>query len=69
MADDDFNRIAAQVNEPNEKFDAFYADMMRRIPALQGRGAIEIQPAAFKRALKISWLASADVQIRSILEQ
>lgn len=68
MADDDFNRIAAQVNEPNEKFDAFYDDMMNRIPALKGRGAIELQPAAFKRALKIAWLVSAETQLRSLLD-
>lgn len=52
-----YDQIAAQVNEPNEQFEAFFADMQEKIPALRTRGAVEIQPNKFKLALKIAYLA------------
>ena len=59
--------LAALVNEPNEKFEAFYAEMVQSIPALKGRGAIEVPPASFKRALKIAYLTGADDQLKTLL--
>lgn len=63
-----YAHLAAQVDQPNEQFETFYADMVSHIPALKGRGKIEVPPASFKRALKTAWLAGADDQLKKILE-
>ena len=52
-----YDHIVALVAQENPSFEAFYADMCTRIPALKGRGAIEVQPVAFKRALKAAYVA------------
>jgi hypothetical protein len=63
----DYTHIAARVAEDNPDFEAFYADMCERIPALRGRGAIEIPPAGFKRALKTAYLAGDADAIERLL--
>lgn len=68
MSTPNFDHLASLVNEPNEPFELFYADMQRHIPALQTRGAVEIQPAAFKRALKIAYLAGSTDQLAKLLD-
>ena len=55
-----YDHIAPLIEEPNPDFEAFYADMVEDIPALKGRGKIEIPTAGFKRALKAAWLAGSD---------
>jgi len=53
-----YDHIVAKIDEPNPDFEAFYADMRSRIPALQGRGGtLEIPTAGFKKALKSAYLA------------
>ncbi len=53
----DYSHIAARVAEENPDFEEFYADMCKRIPALNGRGSVTVPPAGFKRALKAAYLA------------
>ena len=52
-----YDHIVALVAEENPSFESFYKHMCERIPALRGRGAIELQPEAFKRALKAAYVA------------
>lgn len=61
------DQLAALVDQPNPEFDKFYADMEHNIPALQGRGAVEIQPAKFKKLLKIAYLAGGHDQLAKLL--
>lgn len=53
----DYSHLVARVAQECPDFEAFFADMCARLPALRGRGAIEIPPAGFKRALKTAYLA------------
>lgn len=62
-----YDHIVALVAEDNPSFEAFYAHMCERIPALQGKGAIELQPAAFKRALKAAYVAGDYDAIQRLL--
>jgi len=62
-----YEHIAARVREEHPDFEAFYADMCSRIPALKGRGAITIPPAGFKAALKTAYLAGDDDAMQRLL--
>lgn len=52
-----YEHLVARVREDNPDFEAFFADMCERIPALKGRGSISIPPLGFKLALKTAYLA------------
>ncbi len=53
----DYSHIVARVAQENPDFEAFFADMVSRIPALKGRGTLEMPVAGFKKALKTAYLA------------
>ncbi|MBI5689274.1 MAG: hypothetical protein HZC55_04195 [Verrucomicrobia bacterium] len=63
-----YDHLVARVAEENADFEAFYADMCARIPALKGRAAIEVPPAGFKRALKTAYLAGDSDAIERLLQ-
>lgn len=63
----DYSHLPARVALPCPAFEAFFADMVRRIPALQGSGAITIPPAGFKRALKTAYLAGEHDALARVL--
>ncbi|MCX6953373.1 MAG: hypothetical protein NTV51_14570 [Verrucomicrobia bacterium] len=63
-----YDHIVPRVAEENSDFEAFYADMCQRIPALQGRGSITVPPAGFKRALKTAYLAGDADAIERLLK-
>jgi len=58
-----YDHLVALVDQPNADFDAFWADMKKRIPALANeRDEIGLRVAGFKRAIKTAYLAgSTDV--------
>lgn len=62
-----YDHLVPLVAQPHPDFEAFYADMVAKIPALKGRGAIEIPPAGFKRALKTAYLAGDNDAIQRLL--
>ncbi len=62
-----YDHIAPLVAQENADFEAFFADMTIRIPALRGRGAIQIPPSGFKRALKTAYLAGDSDAIQRLL--
>ena len=63
-----YDHIAPLIAEANPDFEAFYADMVAKIPALKGRGKIEIPPHGFKRALKAAYIAGAEDKLKRILQ-
>lgn len=63
-----YDHLVPRVAEDNPDFEAFYADMCAKIPALKGRGAIEVPPAGFKRALKTAYLAGDSDAIERLLK-
>ena len=62
-----YEHIAALVAQENPSFEAFYTDMCALIPALKGRGAIAIQRAPLKRALKTAYLAGDSDAINRLI--
>lgn len=62
-----YDHLAPLIEQENPAFEEFYADMVRKVPALRGRGAIEVPPAGFKRALKAAYVAGDYDAIQRLL--
>jgi|GEM_PF-7087741 len=64
-----YAHLAEQLDQPNEAFEEFFADMVKRIPALQGRGPVDIPVAGFKKALKAAYIIGGADTLEQLLKQ
>ncbi|ACB76674.1 hypothetical protein [Opitutus terrae] len=62
-----YDHLAPLIDQENSAFEEFYADMVTKIPALRGKGAITVPPAGFKRALKAAYLAGDHDAIQRLI--
>jgi hypothetical protein len=62
-----YDHLAPLIQQDNPAFEEWFADMVSKIPALRGRGKLEIPVAGFKSALKAAYVAGDSDAIERII--